>query len=167
MTWKPLLLLTSVLGFATLSTGAVTKQLNVKAQSAAPQRQIGGVAGPGFSLINMHKISNKSGKSERLIFSIGNQEGQGITGAPGYFNVQNQNKRITLDFAQMPTSKLNEKAIRQILKDSKFVREVRVLQDPVDRTLTLILDTNQPVKIKTLQVKGQKQTARVVLDIFK
>lgn len=167
MAWKHLFLLTAVLGFATLSAAAVKTRPNVKAQSKTAQRQIGGVAGAGFSLLNVHKISNKSGKTERLIFSIGNKEGQGITGVPGYFNVQNQNQRITLDFAQMPVSKLNEQAIRQVLKGSKYVRGARMIQDPADQTLTLILDTTEPVKIKTLQVKGQKQTARVVLDIYK
>lgn len=167
MTWKHLILLAAVLGSATLSLGAVTKTLNVKTQTTSSQRQIGGVAGPGFSLLNMHKITNNTGKAERLIFSIGNKEGQGITGAPGYFNIQNQNNRITIDFAQMPTTKLNEKAIRQILKDSKYVRSAKLVQDPADQTLTLIMETTEPVKIKTLQVKGKTQTARVVLDIFK
>ena len=180
MHWSHLILLTSLIGFASLNQAAVlskstSSQSSFQSASSSHksskshsfQRQIGEVAGAGFSLLNLQKIEAKTGNTERLIFSIGDREGQPIMGAPGYFNVQNQDTRITLDFAQMPHTKIDEKTIRQILKGSKLIRKAQLIQDPLDQTLTLVLDLSNPVNMKTLQVKGQKQTARVVLDIIK
>lgn len=133
------------------------------------QRQIGGQAGAGFSLLNLRKIQSKNGKAERLIFEVGTKDGQALKGLPGYFNAQNQVRpnRIILDFSQMMESKVNERFIRGILKDSKFVKKVKVTSDPQDKTLSMTLDLNTAVKMKTVQVAGKKQTAKVVLDIIK
>ncbi len=133
------------------------------------QRQIGGQAGAGFSLLNLSKIQAKNGKAERLIFEVGTKEGNILIGKPGYFNAQNQihPNRIVLDFSQMMQSKVDEKFIRGILKDSKLVKNVKVISDPQDRTLSMTLDLNTAVKIKIVQVAGKKQTAKVVLDIIK
>lgn len=133
------------------------------------QRQIGGQAGAGFSLLNMQKIQAKNGKAERIIFEVGTKEGQALKGLPGYFNAQNQigPNRIIIDFSQMFGSKVDESFIKGILKDSKLVRSVRVTSDPQDKTVSLTLDLNSAVKMKTLQVAGKNQTAKIVLDIIK
>ena len=133
------------------------------------QRQIGGQAGAGFSLLNLQKIQAKNGKAERLIFEVGTKDGLPLKGLPGYFNAQNQihPNRIVIDFSQMLKSKVDENFIRGILKDSKLVKNVKVVSDPQDRTLSMTLDLNTTVKIKTVQVAGKKQTAKVVLDIIK
>lgn len=162
MNWKYSALFIGVLGWSSLGGAAVSKPT---APSTLSQRQIGGMAGAGFSLLNIDKISSEKTAQERLIFSIGDKEGHNLDGAPGYFNVQNKGTQITIDFAQMSKSKLDEKDIREMFKGSKYIRSIRLVQDPMDQTLTLILDTYKPVKVRTLQVKGQKQTARVVLDI--
>lgn len=152
-------------GWAAVPQLSVT-QKSRKTQVVA-QRQIGGMAGPGFSLLNIHRSKSANGKVERLVFSIGDRNGKPLIGVPGYFNAQNQKNRIVLDFAQMPVSRLDEKAIHQALKQSDHVKSVKMIRDPTDQTLTLILDLKGPVKMKALQVKGQKQTARVILDIIK
>jgi hypothetical protein len=133
------------------------------------QRQIGGQAGAGFSLLNLQKIQAKNGKAERLIFEVGTKDGRPLLGLPGYFNVQNQinPNRIVLDFSQMLESKVNENFIKGILKDSKLIRAVKVTSDPQDKTLSMTLDLNTIVKMKAVQVAGKKQTAKVVLDIIK
>lgn len=135
--------------------------------TSSTQRQIGGQAGAGFSLMNLQRIEAPSKKHERLIFSIGTREGRLLKGAPGYFNAQNAKNKITIDFAQMPYSRIDEAGIKKILKNSNLIRSVKVSQDPMDKTLTMMFDLKAPVKMKTLQVKGEKQTARIVLDIIK
>ena len=133
------------------------------------QRQIGGQAGAGFSLLNLQKIQAKNGKAERLVFEVGTKEGQTLKGLPGYFNAQNQvgPNRIVIDFSQMFGSKVDENFIKGILKDSKLVKSVKVTTDPQDKTVSMTLDLNSAVKMKTMQVAGKKQTAMVVLDIIK
>ncbi len=131
------------------------------------ERQIGGMAGPGFSLLNLTRKEAKSGKTERLVFSIGDRDGNTLKGRPGYFNAQNQGRRIVLDFSQMAYSRLSEDTVRDLMKGSKLVKSVKMMKDPHDQTLTVVLDFKSPVKMRTLQVKGEKQTAQVILDIMK
>ena len=133
------------------------------------QRQIGGQAGSGFTLLGMQKVQSKDGKIERLVFEVGTKEGQPLKGLPGYFNAQNQVKpnRITIDFSQMMVSKVDERFVRGILKDSRFVKGVKVTEDPLDKTLSMTLDLNSEVKMRTMQIAGKKQTAKVVLDIIR
>ncbi len=152
------------------SQAAVPQQKSSTLESfKTVQRQIGGQAGAGFSLLNLQKIQAKNGKAERLIFEVGTKDGRALLGLPGYFNAQNQVRpnRIVIDFSQMMQSRIDESFIRGILKDSNFVKAVKVTSDPQDKTLSLTLDLNTTVKIKTVQVAGKKQTSKVVLDIIK
>lgn len=133
------------------------------------QRQIGGQAGVGFSLLNLQTIIAKNGKAERLIFEVGTLEGQPLKGLPGYFNIQNQinPNRIVVDFSQMSASRIDEKYILGVLGKSPLIKTAKVTTDPVDRSLSLTIDLRAPVKMKAVQVPGKKQTAKVVLDIVK
>lgn len=163
-------ILLTLLVVSSFSNAAVPPRKESTLQSfKTVQRQIGGQAGAGFSLLNLSKIQSKNGKAERLIFEVGTKDGSILKGKPGYFNAQNQihPNRIVIDFSQMMQSKVDEKFIRGILKDSKLVKNVKVVSDPQDRTLSMTLDLNTTVKIKTVQVAGKKQTAKVVLDIIK
>lgn len=161
-------ILLSILVFSVFSHAAVPPQKPSTLQSfQVTQRQIGGQAGAGFSLLNLQKIQAKNGRAERLIFEVGTKDGYVLKGLPGYFNAQNQvgPNRIVLDFSQMMKSKINEAFIKGILKDSKFITGVKLTSDPQDKTLSMILDLNTAVQMKTVQVAGKKQTAKVVLDI--
>lgn len=140
----------------------------LKVWSAIPtQRQIGGQAGTGFSLLKVQRLASPKKGIERLVFFIGTKEGFSLKGLPGYFNAQNQGKEIVLDFAQMPVSKLTEKSLREILRGSLFIKGSKMTQDPLDQTLTMKLFLNKEIKMKVIQVKGQKETARLVVDILR
>jgi hypothetical protein len=170
MTKKSLTILIFVSSFLGIGHAALPPQKPAKMEDfQVVQRQIGGQAGSGFSLLNMQKIQAKNGVAERLVFDVGTKEGQQLKGLPGYFNAQNQvgPNRIVIDFSQMIGSKVDEKFIRGILKDSKLVKSVKITEDPEDKTLSMTLDLNAPVKMKTMQVAGKNQTAKVVLDIIK
>jgi hypothetical protein len=163
-------ILLSILVFSSFTHAALPpKKTSTLESFQTVQRQIGGQAGAGFSLLNLQKIQAKNGNAERLIFEVGTKEGQALKGLPGYYNAQNQVRpnRIVLDFSQMFESKVNERFIKGILKDSKLVRDVKVTSDPLDKTLSMTLDLNSTVKMKTVQVAGKKQTAKIVVDIIK
>jgi hypothetical protein len=131
------------------------------------QREIGGQAGAGFTLLNVQKIQSKNLKVERIVFDIGTRDGAPLKGLPGYFNAQNQIKpnRIVINFSQMVSSKLDEQSLLAVLGASPFIQGGRLRVDPVDGSLTLILDLKTLVHMKALQVAGQKNTAKVVLDL--
>jgi hypothetical protein len=134
---------------------------------SSPQRHIGGQAGSGFSLLRVKKLSSPSKNIERLVFYVGTKEGYRLQGLPGYFNALNSGKEIVIDFAQMPISKMTDNSLKEILKDSLFIKSSRIIQDPIDLTLTLRMELRRQAKMKIIQVKGNKETARVVVDLLK
>ncbi len=128
----------------------------------------GGIAGTGFSLMNLKTMTNLQTRSERLMFDVGDIDGHPMKGLPGYFNVELKNnaKRIVVDFSQMPTTLMDSKALSERLKKSTYVQSVKMLSDPSDHTLSLIMELKKPVKLKVFQVPGQKSTSKLVLDLF-
>jgi hypothetical protein len=136
-------------------------------KNVAPQRQIGGQAGPGFSLLKIQHMAQEKTGQERIVFHIGTKEGFFLKGTPGYFNALNHNKKIVLDFSQMPTSKLSEKSIQEIFKSSRLIKKTRLIKDPIDQSLSVELELHHPARMKLIPIKGEKQTARLVLDINK
>ena len=128
----------------------------------------GGIAGTGFSLMNLKLTTNRQTRFERLMIDIGDIDGRSLKGLPGYFNVELQNKakRIVVDFSQMPTTLLDVKALTARLSKSMYVQSVKMLADPSDNTLSLIMDLKKPVQLKVFQVPGQKTTSKVVLDLI-
>ena len=147
----------------------------LKPKSAKPEKILvgsgsmaGGIAGTGFSLMNLKTSTNPQARSERLIIDIGDMDGHTMKGLPGYFNVELQNnaKRIVVDFSQMPTTLMDTKALTERLKKSTYVQHIKMLEDPSDNTLSLIMDLKKPVKLKVFQVPGQKTTSKVVLDLI-
>ena len=154
------LLISTILSFAICSWSAIPK-------APPAQRQIGGQAGIGFSLLKIQRLTQEKIGQERIVFHIGTKEGYFLKGAPGYFNAQNKNKQIVLDFAQMPSSKLSEKSIQEIFKNSPLVKSTQLIKDPLDQSLSVVIHLHQPAKMKVTPIKGEKQTARLVLDIIK
>lgn len=128
----------------------------------------GGIAGTGFSLMNLKSTTNPQARLERLMIDVGDIDGHSMKGLPGYFNVELQNsaKRIVIDFSQMPTTLMDVKALSSRLNKSMYVSSVKMLSDPSDNTLSLIMDLKKPVKLKVFQVPGQKTTSKVVLDLI-
>ena len=66
----------------------------------------------------------------------------------------------------MPISLINENELTKILKSSVYISGGRMISDPTDKNLTMILDLKKPSQLKVLQVKGQKETSKLILDLF-
>lgn len=128
--------------------------------------QTGGIAGSGFTLMDMKKTALKD--RERLIIDIGDLYGDPIKGAPGYFHVQVQDNpsRVVIDFAQMQSAKMDESMINKSIAGSPYVKSAKLLLDPEEKTTSLILDLKKNVKVKVYQVPGSKTTSKVVLDFL-
>lgn len=162
---------TLFLGMLTLSLAAGAA---IPSQQKKPQPEkilsgsaaaTGGLAGAGFSIQNITwaKIAQK----ERVIIDMGDLAGKDIRGFPGYYHAELQENpsRLILDFSQTPNSLLAEADVRAKLKSSQKVSSSRLLVDPTDQTLSLILDLKKGTKAQIFQVKGQKGTSRVVVDL--
>lgn len=126
----------------------------------------GGVAGTGFSLRDF-KLTQVAGK-ERLIIDIADLTGSPLKGLPGYYHAELQKNpsRLVIDFAQTPNVFIDEKKINERLRSSKVVSRSAVLIDPTDQTLSLILDLKKTAKAQVYQVRGNKGTSRVVVDLM-
>lgn len=144
-----------------------------KAAAPAPQKILsgnaavtGGLAGLGFSLKNL--TVTKIGGRERVVIDIADLGGGVLKGYPGYYHAELQKdpQRLVLDFSQMPNVFLDEKTINQRLRSSQHVAKSSVLIDPTDQTLSLILDLKKSTKAQVFQVKGNKGTSRVVVDLM-
>lgn len=125
----------------------------------------GGMAGAGFSITNVTLA--KTPQKDRVVIDFGDLKGKTLKGLPAYYHAELQNNpsRLILDFSQTPHSKLEESEIRSRLKASGRVTGSTLLVDPVDQTMTLIFDLKKGTKAQVFQVRGEKGTSRVVVDL--
>ncbi|WP_413560028.1 hypothetical protein [Bdellovibrio sp. HCB209] len=145
-----------------------------KSNNAAPKilsgkgELYGGLAGSGFTLMDVRKTADKGKRVERIVFDVGDQNGGKIKGWPGYFHAELKNKpqRLVLTFAQMPNSLVNEIALSHRFKDSLAIRKTVMNLDPVDSSLNLTMDLKQNTKVRVYQVAGKKTTSKVVIDLL-
>ena len=128
----------------------------------------GGIAGSGFTLLDLRRTADNKKKIERLVFDVGDQDGNILRGWPGYYHVELKNNpsRLVIDFAQMPNSKLSPTAIAQRLMGSLAVTHSELSLEPVDKSLNLTLNLKANTVARIYQVKGKAQTSKVVIDLI-
>lgn len=140
----------------------VGKILSVEGQAT------GGVAGTGFSLMDLRRTSDAKRKVERIVIDIGDLQGNPHLGLPAYFHAElkkNPN-RLVLDFNQTPNSRIDDGRLAARFKGSLFVKKSSMILDPEDKALNLTLDLKPGTFARVFQVKGEKTTAKVVIDLF-
>jgi hypothetical protein len=128
----------------------------------------GGVAGTGFSLMDLRRTSDAKKKIERIVIDFGDMQGNPQKGLPAYFHAElkkNPN-RLVLDFNQTPNSRLDDGRLANRFKGSLFVKKSTMILDPEDKALNLTLDLKSGTFARVFQVKGEKTTAKVVIDLF-
>lgn len=127
---------------------------------------IGGVAGAGFTIKDLKLV--KMGKKERLIVDVTDMQGRPVKGLPGFYNVELKKnpRRLVVDFAQTAGSFVDEKQLRERLKASARVKSSRLLVDPYDQSVSIVLDLKDESKVQVFQVPGRKETGRVVVDLL-
>ncbi|UYL08792.1 hypothetical protein B9G69_017250 [Bdellovibrio sp. SKB1291214] len=160
--------------FSLLLALPVSAAIPKKTNTAAPKilsgkgELYGGLAGSGFTLLDVRKTAAKGKKLERLVFDVGDQAGGKMKGWPGYFHAELKNKpqRLVLSFAQMPNSLVNEVALNHRLRNSVAIKNTAMNLDPVDNSLNLTMDLKQNTKVRVYQVAGKKTTSKVVVDLL-
>lgn len=126
----------------------------------------GGLAGSGFTLLDLRRTADK--KIERLVFDIGDKSGAMMRGWPGYYHAELKNnpQRLVIDFAQMPNSNLNQALLSARLKNSIAVTRSVLSLEPVDNSLNLTMDLKKNTKVRVYQVMGKTTTSKVVVDLI-
>lgn len=128
----------------------------------------GGVAGSGFSLLDVRLSTNKKKKIERVVIDVGDKNGAPIKGLPGFYyaELKRNPQRLVIDFSQMPKAKVREARLDQIFRKSQSVTGTSITADPVDSSLSLTLDLKKNTKVRVYQVAGKKSTSKVVIDLL-
>lgn len=128
----------------------------------------GGVAGSGFSLLDVRLSANKKKKIERVVIDVGDKNGAPIKGLPGFYyaELKRNPQRLVIDFSQMPKAKVREARLDQIFRKSQSVTSTSITADPVDSSLSLTLDLKKNTKVRIYQVAGKKSTSKVVIDLL-
>lgn len=128
----------------------------------------GGMAGTGFSLMDLRRTADAKKKVERIVIDFGDLQGAPQKGLPAYFHAELKKnpRRLVLDFNQTPNSRVDEGRLALRMKDSLFVKKSSMILDPEDKALNLTLDLKSDTAVRISQVKGVKSTAKVVIDLF-
>jgi hypothetical protein len=128
----------------------------------------GGVAGTGFSLMDLRRTSDAKKHVERIVIDIGDLQGGVLKGRPAYFHAELKKNpgKLVLDFDQMPNSRLDEGRLADRFKGSLFVKKTSMILDPEDKALNMTLELKPGTVARVFQVRGQKTTAKVVVDLF-
>lgn len=155
----------SLFGFSMVMGAVPPPQKILKGEGSL----IGGIAGTGFSLLDIRPSRDQKKKAERIVIDVGDMNGAPIKGLPGYYHAQllKNPARLSIDFSQMPISKLQPNVIKQRLtKSSIFIQDTKISLDPVDQSLNLTIYFQRDPSVKVYQVPSQKTTSKVVVDLF-
>lgn len=127
----------------------------------------GGLAGSGFTLLDVRRTADAKKKLERIVIDIGDASGAPQKGWPGYYfaELKSNPQKLILDFAQMPNARINQAQIAARLKNSTAVRKTAMSLDPTDNSLILNMDLKANTKVRVYQVAGKKSTSKVVIDL--
>lgn len=131
-------------------------------------RTFGGLAGTGFTLMDVRRTSDAKKKIERIVIDIGDMNGGIMRGWPGYYfaELKKNPHRLVIDFAQMPNARIDQMQIANRMKESLAVKKTAMSLDPIDSSLNLTLDLKPNTKVRVYQVAGKKTTSKVVLDLI-
>lgn len=161
--------------FSTSAYGAVPsqKKIAIKPQPvskilAGEGASFGGLAGSGFTLLDVRRTADSKKKIERLVLDVGDIQGAPMKGWPGYYyaELKKNPQRLVIDFSQMPNSRINQQQLKSRLQNSLAVRSSEMTLDPVDNSLNLTLDLKANTKVRIYQVAGKKSTSKVVVDLI-
>lgn len=144
------------------------KKVEVSKILSGEGTSFGGLAGSGFTLMDVRRTSDAKKKVERLVIDIGDMNGAALRGWPGYYfaELKKNPSRLVIDFAQMPNANLDQAKIKSVMKNSLAVKNSSMTLDPVDSSLNLTLDLKPETKVRIYQVAGKKLTSKVVVDMW-
>jgi hypothetical protein len=164
------LLLALVAGPTAFSASIYKKALSTKKdQYLTSGVVIGGQAGAGFTLLNVRRESSNKLAMERIIFDIGDRDGQPLLNRLGYYHisVEKNPSRIIVDLSQVAKSKVSEMDLARLFSKSPFVQKVEMSMEPEDNSAKIVLLTKEPVAAEIFEMQSAKKASRIVIDLKK
>lgn len=152
------------------ATAAVQKPVLAKPNRILKSAGVvtGGESGPGLALMDFRRSSSPKNKLERIVLDFGAADMTEKKGLIGYYHAELQDNpaRLILELPQTYTSRLDDKAIRQRLRDSLYVREAFVEFDRNLQSLTMVFQLREPVQLKVTPVRDPRAAGKIVLDFM-
>lgn len=129
----------------------------------------GGLAGTGFTLMDVRRTADNKKKVERVVIDVGDINGAQLRGWPGYYfaELKKNPQRLVIDFSQMPKSNLDQQRLSKVMKGSMAILNTQMSLDPMDSSLNLTMDLRKGTKVRVYQVSGKKSTSKVVIDLIR
>jgi len=130
---------------------------------------IGGQAGSGFTLLNVRRESSNKLAMERIIFDMGDREGQPLLKKLGYFHVsvEKNPSRVIIDLSQVARSRVSEINLAKMFEKSPFVAKVEMSMEPEDNAAKIVLNTKVPIAAEIFEMPSDKKASRLVIDLKK
>lgn len=127
----------------------------------------GGRSGKGFSVLAFKRVESKSKKAERYIIDIGNMKGEKLEGTLGYFHavLEKKPRRLSMDLMQTAFSKVDQKKLKKIFKDSNLVKRAKMNRNPEDGNLSLAFYFKKNVKARVYSVETKGLSPKLVIDV--
>ncbi len=109
----------------------------------------GGTSGTGFSLLRATRLK-RAGGVEALAIAFGDAQGEALAGDPGYFHIQvdDKNRRISIDLAQMQVTAIEPDQLRRMFGASRLVASTEMTMDPIDVATNISLKLRAPAEAR-------------------
>ncbi|MDZ4662135.1 MAG: hypothetical protein SGJ18_11015 [Pseudomonadota bacterium] len=121
---------------------------------------VGVEAGRAFSITGINKKSeNQNGLSESISINVGDGLGRKLTGSVGFFQVavEKDPARLVIDLTQMQRTKVDERQLAAVFRDSGFIKSTEMTMDPEDFSTNLTFFLKKPVRVKVSSPEKQGQ----------
>lgn len=140
---------------------------NKKNQYAADGVFVGGKAGGGTSLLNVHRVFSAKQQIERVTLDLGDKDAKPAGRDIGFFQVSVDSKenRVVIDLSQLKLSRVSEAAVQNLFKKSAYVASVGLTLDPEDKAGTMVLNLKRPVKVEVFKQIKDNSPGKIVMDI--
>jgi hypothetical protein len=123
----------------------------------------------GFSILRIQKLSNAAGV-ERIILSFGDTEGLPLRVQPGFFHLtvdyvnDSREQRVILDLAQVQKTTIDQQDLKQVFKDSPFVKTAEISMDPVEVSTNITLQMKKQAQVRAYIEKDPQKINQLVID---
>lgn len=131
---------------------------------------VGGLAQRDLVLSAVRRSYSKKSNIERIVVEMNDTKTDKPLQRSAYYHidVDKKSQLVVIDLAGIAASSRPLDEVANSLKKSPYVLESQMTMDPEDRSANLILKLKPefaPYKLEAFELKGGKQTARLVVDI--
>lgn len=127
----------------------------------------GGEAIRGSILMDLQRIYSAKSKMDRVVIDIGAMSPGESLREMGYFHVSVEKKpaRIVIDLPHVKALGKSLEDFHKAFYTSPFIDKYRLIANPVDSSMQILLELRRPVSVEVFQVLTSGKNPRLVLDL--